>query len=190
MCLLVFVFVVHRMLKLLGPRNWGKQHLKRRHYEDQVKSKKRMKCCHSGLSGLQHRTVRCHTPNCPMHLGTVAQRLVLGGTMEKRSPDCPVWSSDCPVWKAYAPTVACGVRPTTRRTGQWIVHCPVHHRIVRCAEESSNFSPTTSFVLGAINTPQPAISRCGRPSIIPRNSIDISKCSYIQVLNRITRWLA
>jgi hypothetical protein len=48
MCLLLFMFVVHRMLKLLGLRHWGKQHLKRRHYEDykkinkyQGKSKKR-----------------------------------------------------------------------------------------------------------------------------------------------------
>jgi hypothetical protein len=36
MYLLVFVFVVHRMLKLLVRRHWGKQHLKRRHYEDQT----------------------------------------------------------------------------------------------------------------------------------------------------------
>jgi hypothetical protein len=28
---LVFVFVVHRMQDPLGLRNWGKQHLKRRH---------------------------------------------------------------------------------------------------------------------------------------------------------------
>jgi hypothetical protein len=34
MCLLVFMFVVHMMLRLLGLRQWGKQHLKRRHYED------------------------------------------------------------------------------------------------------------------------------------------------------------
>jgi hypothetical protein len=59
MCLLVFVFVVHRMLKLLGPRHWGKQHLKRRHYKDQVKSKKQRKCCRW--------TIRCHTPDCPVH---------------------------------------------------------------------------------------------------------------------------
>jgi hypothetical protein len=42
----------------------------------------------------------------------------------------------------------------------------------------------------AINTPQPGIWRCGSPSNIPRHSIDISKCTYTQVLNRITRWLA
>jgi hypothetical protein len=61
----VFVFIVHMMLKLLGPRHLGKQHLKRRHYEHQAKSKKQSKCClrtvwsrapdspvpHTGLSG-------------------------------------------------------------------------------------------------------------------------------------------
>jgi hypothetical protein len=30
-----------------------------------------------------HRTVRCHTPDCPVHQGTVAQRLVPGGTVEE-----------------------------------------------------------------------------------------------------------
>jgi hypothetical protein len=61
-CLLVFVFVAHRMLKLLGPSHWGKQHLKRRHYDDQAKSKKKMKCC------LQ--TVWSGAPNCPVpHAG-------------------------------------------------------------------------------------------------------------------------
>jgi hypothetical protein len=34
---------------------------------------------------------------------------------------------------------------------------------VRCAVGSSSFSPTARFVLGAINTPQLAISRCGSP---------------------------
>jgi hypothetical protein len=38
-----------------------------------------------------------------------------------------------------------------------------------------------------INTPQPAIWRCGSPSNIPTHVIDIFKCSNIQVLNRITR---
>jgi hypothetical protein len=81
MNLLVFVFVAHRMLKLLGPRHLGKQHLKRRHYEDQAKSKKQRKC--------SLRTVLSGAPDCPVHQGTVAQRLVPGGTVEKRPPDCP-----------------------------------------------------------------------------------------------------
>jgi hypothetical protein len=42
-----------------------------------------------GLSGRGHRTDRCHTPDCPVHQGTVAQRLVPGGTVEE-GPDCPV----------------------------------------------------------------------------------------------------
>jgi hypothetical protein len=40
----------------------------------------------SELSVRGNRTVRCHTPNCPVHQGTVAQRLVLSGTVEE-SPD-------------------------------------------------------------------------------------------------------
>jgi hypothetical protein len=58
--------------------------------------------------------------------------------------------------------------------------CSVCHR-------EHDFSPTTSFVLGAINTPQPSIPMCGSPSNIPRHIVDIPKCSYTQVLNRITR---
>jgi hypothetical protein len=62
MYLLVFMIVVHRMLKLLGPRHLGKQHLKRRHYEDQVKSKKQRKCCMW--------TVWSGAPDCPVaHAG-------------------------------------------------------------------------------------------------------------------------
>jgi hypothetical protein len=102
-CLLVFAFVVHRMLKLFGPRHWGKQHLKRRHYEDQEKSKKQSKCCMrtvwSGASDcpVAHQAIWCHTPDCPVHKGTVAQRLVPGGTVERRPPKCPVWHPECPV---------------------------------------------------------------------------------------------
>jgi hypothetical protein len=35
-----------------------------------------------GLSGRGHRTVSCHTSDCLVHQGTVAQRLVPGGTVE------------------------------------------------------------------------------------------------------------
>jgi hypothetical protein len=41
------------------------------------------------LSGRGHRTVRCHTPDYPVHQGTVAQWLVPGGTVEE-DMDCPV----------------------------------------------------------------------------------------------------
>jgi hypothetical protein len=79
------VFVVHRMLKLLGQGIEESNTSKRRHYEDQVKSKKRSKCCQAdclceehrtvcarstGLYGATRRTVRCHTPDCPVpHAG-------------------------------------------------------------------------------------------------------------------------
>jgi hypothetical protein len=56
------------------------------------------KCAASGgLSGRGHRTIRCHTLDCLVHQGTVAQRLVPGGTVEK--------SPDCPVQRLTAPTV-------------------------------------------------------------------------------------
>jgi hypothetical protein len=104
MCLLVFVFAVHRMLKLLGPRLWGKQHLKRRHYEDQMKSKKQRKCCHWQTVRLRapdypvaHQTVWCHMPDCSVHPETVAQRLVPRSTGGEKPPNYLVWRSDCPV---------------------------------------------------------------------------------------------
>jgi hypothetical protein len=69
MCLLVVLFVVHRKLKLLGPRHWGKQHLKRRHYEDQVKSKKRSKCCQADCL-CEGTGLSSGTPDCPVpHAG-------------------------------------------------------------------------------------------------------------------------
>jgi hypothetical protein len=44
----------------------------------------------SGLSGRGHRTVRWHTLNYLVHRGTVAQRLVPGGTRGEKLPDYPV----------------------------------------------------------------------------------------------------
>jgi hypothetical protein len=106
-----------------------------------------------GLSRQGHQTVHCHTPNCPVHQGTVAQWLVPGGTSGEKAPDSPVRRLDCPMRKPAAPTVTCGVSPTARRTGQRHRTVRWPHRTVRCATESNNFSPTASFVLGAINTP-------------------------------------
>jgi hypothetical protein len=93
----------------------------------------------TGLSG-------AHTPDCPVHQGTTAQRLVLGGTRREdhRTVRCE---------KPMAPTITFSDRATARRTGQATVHCPVHHQTVRCDIESISFSPTALFVLGAINTP-------------------------------------
>jgi hypothetical protein len=143
-------------------------------------------CClrtvrwHTGLSG-------AHTPDYPVHQGTASQRLVPGGT--RREDHRTVRWEDRIVrcGKPAVPTVTCFDKATARRTGQATVRCPVHHRTVRCAVESSSFSPMALFVLGAINTPQPAISKCGSPRDIPRHILDIPKCSYTQVLNRITR---
>jgi hypothetical protein len=101
---------------------------------------------------VEHRTVRwhiglsgAHTPDYPMHQGTVAQRLVLGGTRREdhRTVRCE---------KPAAPTVTCSDRATARRTGQATVRCPVHHRTVRCAAENSSFSPTAILELGPIYT--------------------------------------
>jgi hypothetical protein len=92
----------------------------------------------TGLSG-------AHTPDCPVHQGTPAQRLVPGGTRRKdhRTVRCG---------KPAAPTVTCSDRATARRTGQATVRCPVHHRTVRCAAENCSFSPTAILELGPIYT--------------------------------------
>ena len=69
---------------------------------------------HTGLSG-------AHTPDCPVHPGTAAQRLVPGGTWSLRRQRSPALT---------------GVgQATARRTGQATVRCPVHHRTVRCTPD-------------------------------------------------------
>jgi hypothetical protein len=141
-------------------------------------------CCPRTVRAWSTELSGAHTPECPVHQGTAAQRLLPGGTRREdhRTVRCG---------KPTAPTVTCSDRgsdrATARRTGQATVRYPVHHRTVRCAAESSNFSPTSTIVLGAINTPQQAILKCGSQSNIPSNIVDIPKFSYTQVLNRITR---
>jgi hypothetical protein len=57
----------------------------------QAKSKKRRQVLPlADCPAEEHRTVWCHTLDCPVHQGTVAQRLVLGGTGVEKPPDCPV----------------------------------------------------------------------------------------------------
>jgi hypothetical protein len=109
---------------------------------------------------VEHRTVRwhsglsdAHTPDCPVHQGTTAQRLVPGGTRREDHQTVRCEDRTVRCGKPTAPTVTFYDRATARRTGQATVRCPVHHRTVRCAAESNSFSPTTVFVLGAINTP-------------------------------------
>jgi hypothetical protein len=99
----------------------------------------------TGLSG-------AHTPDCPVHQGTPAQRLVPGGTRRKdhRTVQCEHRTVRC--GKPAAPTVTCSDRATARRTGHATVRCPVHHRTVRCAAENSSFSPTAILELGPIYT--------------------------------------
>jgi hypothetical protein len=109
---------------------------------------------------VEHRTVQwhtrlsgAHTPDCPVHQGTAAQRLVPGGT--RREDHWTVRCEDRTIrcGKPAVPTVTCSDRATTRHIGQATVRYLVHHRTVRCDAESSSFSPTALFVLGAINTP-------------------------------------
>jgi hypothetical protein len=107
--------------------------------EDIKKIQEKSKCAACGLSG-------AHTPDFPVHQGTAAQHLVPGGTQreDQRTVRCG---------KPAAPTVTCSDRAMARHTGQATMRCPVHHRTVQCDAESSSFSPTALFVLGAINTP-------------------------------------
>jgi hypothetical protein len=144
-------------------------------------------CCLRTVYAWSTRLSGAHTPDCPVHQGTAAQRLVPGGTRREDHRTVRWHTGLSGVEKPAAPTVTCSDRATARRTGQATVRCPVHHRTVRCDTESSSFSPTAIFVLGAINTPQPAISKCGSPRDIPSHIVDIPKCYYTQVLNRITR---
>jgi hypothetical protein len=97
---------------------------------------------HTGLSG-------AHTPDCPVHLGTAAQRLVPGGTRREahRTVRCG---------KPAAPTVTCSARS---QTGQRLGAPDMLQCAVRCTtglsgvpQRSSSFSPTASLELGPINT--------------------------------------
>jgi hypothetical protein len=67
-------------------------------------------CPHAGLSG-------AHTPDCPVHQGTAAQRLVPCGTQREdyRTVRCEVRTVRC--GKPVEPTVTCSDRATARRTG-------------------------------------------------------------------------
>jgi hypothetical protein len=61
------------------------------------------------------------------------------------------------------------------------------HRTIRFAAESNNFSPSASFVLGSTNTTLTRHFKVWEPKQHTRHIVDIPKCSYTQVLNRITR---
>jgi hypothetical protein len=66
LCLLVFEVVIHRMLKLLDQgikeSNTSKEDIMK--IKQSPRNKGSVAC---GLSGLEHRTVRCHTLDCLVH---------------------------------------------------------------------------------------------------------------------------
>jgi hypothetical protein len=95
----------------------------------------------TGLSG-------AHTPDCPVHQGTAAQRLVPGGNRREdhRTVRCEDRTVRC--GKPAAPTVTCSDRATTRRTGQATVRCPMHHRTVQCAAEKQQLFSNGSICVG------------------------------------------
>jgi hypothetical protein len=108
----------------------------------------------TGLSG-------AHTPDCPVHQGTAAQWLVLGGT--RRKDHRTVWCEDQTVrcGKPAAPTVTCSDRATARCTGHATVRYPMHHRTVRCAVEKQQLFSNDSICVGGYkytpNRPFPSV---------------------------------
>jgi hypothetical protein len=147
MCLLVFMIIVHKMLKWLGLRHWGKQHLKRRHYEDHKKINK-----YEAKSKKQR--LMLPLADCPVpHV-----------ELSDAPGNCSPTASSR--WHWWNRTVRCDVRtvrfkslhhqrspavldPTNRRTGQGHQTVRGPHLTIRCAAKSHNFSPTARIVLGA-----------------------------------------
>jgi hypothetical protein len=131
---------------------------------------------------VEHRTVRCPHAGLSGAPGNRSPTASSRWHPERRPPDCLVAHQTVRCGKPTAPTITCSDRATTRRTGQATVRCLVHHRTVRCDTESSSFSPTATFVLGAINTPPTSHFQVWEPK---RHTKAYSRHS--QVLNRITR---
>jgi hypothetical protein len=102
---------------------------------------------------VEHQTVRWHTglsgshkPDCPMHQGTAAQRLVPGGT--RREDHRTVW---CESLRRQQSPALTGQRLGAPDSEQCAVRCTTGLSDVTA--ESSSFPPTAIIVLGAINTP-------------------------------------
>jgi hypothetical protein len=131
MCLLVFMFVVHRMIKWLGLRHWGsntsKEDIMKTISEKKQVSRKiqdiKKRVATGGLSGGEHQTVWCHTAG-------------LSGAPGNSSPMASSWwhyggePLDCPVWhrtiraRLTAPTVTCQIqRLVAHRTWHQTVWC-------------------------------------------------------------------
>jgi hypothetical protein len=109
---------------------------------------------------------QCSTVNAA-EIRAVGQR---GTGLSGVALDCPVPHEDKASNGRPAPN------PNGRMTWRHTGHCPVAHRTVRCAHRQQP-SPTATIWLVAINTIQPATSRCGSPRNIPSYLVDIFKPS-------------
>jgi hypothetical protein len=136
-CLLVFVFLVHRMLKLLGLRHWGrntsKEDIMKTISEDQQVSSKvqdmkkvlPLADCLAKSTGLSGAT----PPDYPVHQGTVVQRLVPGGTVE--ASHRTVWyDTELSGARLHTPTV------TFKHQIQWLCLPPY---CLACRREATTF---------------------------------------------------
>jgi hypothetical protein len=161
---LVFVFIVHRMQYLLALRNWGKQHLKRRHkmmhrssrLKNKRSPKKSTKKPWRGLSasvwwriGQWTVPVRC-APDCLVGQPDSLRREATDRCSRAVAPDCPVCTGQ-------TTTVGSNGRLLQASMVGWRgVHrtlhsgCPVVHRTVRCTrrQKAAAFCPTASLVIG------------------------------------------
>jgi hypothetical protein len=119
---LVFVFVVHKMQYLLGLRNWGKQHLKRRH-----------KMMHRSPGLKNKRSPKKSTKKTSRGLSVSAWWRTEQWTVPVRcAPDCLVGQPDSLRREA-----------TDRRSRAVALVCPVVHRTIRCAPDRRQRSDPT-----------------------------------------------
>jgi hypothetical protein len=100
---------------------------------------------HNGLAG-------AHKPDCPVHQGTPAQRLVPDGTQREdhQTVRCEHQTVRC--GKAYGPTVTCSDRATLGAPDmlQCAVRCTT--RLSGVPQRTAAFSPTAILELGPIYT--------------------------------------
>jgi hypothetical protein len=187
MCLLVFVFVVHMMLKWLGLRHRGsntsKYDIMSTTSEDQQVSSKvqdiKKSVAIGGPSGWEHRTVWCHTVGMSDALGNSSPTTSSWWHCEGKPLYCPVWHQivRCKADSDNGHLVP--IDPMTRRTGQGTRLSGVPWRV-------SAFFQRLYLSWAYIYSTQLVIWWCGSPSNIPTHVIDIAKSSSTQVLNRIT----
>jgi hypothetical protein len=190
MCLLVFMLVVHMMLKVTWTKAlrkatpqkktlWRSQ-VKIKEY--QVKSKKRRNVL--------------PLPDCPVEdtrlSGAPGNSSLMANSWwhNEGGPRLSGATSDCSVQRLTAPTVDWQIqRLVAHRTGHRTVRCPPPDSPV--CRRGCSFSSKDYNLVGAYKyITQSTIWRCGSPSNILRHIVDISKCLNTQVLNRITWWLA